>query len=132
MKPLCGLCLLVLLTCWALGPLRYGVSLGSLGFKARTGKRTLMQWGGEDTVTPDDLLEFGFIPEFVGRMPVLVQLHPLGKEGLIRVLTEPKNAVVKQYQNMFGLDGVDLQFTPEALKATAEEALNQKTKGEYK
>lgn len=73
-------------------------------------------------VTPDDLLEYGLIPEFVGRLPVIVSVDPLDEEQLIQVLTRPKNAIVKQYQRLFALDSVELEFTPDALRATAQEA----------
>jgi ATP-dependent Clp protease ATP-binding subunit ClpX len=76
---------------------------------------------------PDDLLKYGLIPEFVGRLPVLVSLDALDKEALIRILTEPKNAVVKQFQKILQLDRVELVFTGDALEATAEGALKQKT-----
>ena len=78
-------------------------------------------------VTPEDLIKYGMIPEFVGRLPVVVSVDPLDKEALVRILTEPKNAVVKQYQHLFALDGVELVFTQDALEAIAEEALKQKT-----
>jgi ATP-dependent Clp protease ATP-binding subunit ClpX len=78
-------------------------------------------------VTPDDLLEFGFIPEMVGRLPVTVTLDPLDKDSLVRVLTEPKNAIVKQYQHLFRMDGVELEFTTEALEAAADRALEHRT-----
>jgi len=78
-------------------------------------------------VTPDDLLQFGFIPEMVGRLPVTVSLEPLDKDSLIRVLTEPKNAIVKQYQQLFSMDGVELEFTSEGLEAGAERALAHQT-----
>ncbi len=78
-------------------------------------------------VTPDDLLEFGLIPEFIGRLPIIVTLESLNKDALVRILTEPKNAVVKQYQKIFALDKVELIFTPDALEAAAEEALRHKT-----
>ena len=78
-------------------------------------------------VVADDLLKFGFIPEFVGRVPVVVTLDALGKEDLVRVLTEPKNAVVKQYQRLFAIDQVELSFVGGALEAAAEESLTQKT-----
>ena len=78
-------------------------------------------------VIPEDLLEFGFIPEMVGRLPVVAALESLDKEALVRVLTEPKNAIVKQYQQLFGIDGVDLEFTPDALEAAAERALEHQT-----
>jgi len=75
----------------------------------------------------DDLLKYGLIPEFVGRLPVSVALDALSREELKRILTEPKNAVVKQYQRFFNLDDVDLMFTPEALEATARQAEERKT-----
>lgn len=78
-------------------------------------------------VNPDDLMEYGFIPEFVGRLPVVVSLDKLGKDDLVRVLTEPKNAFVKQYQSLFKMDGVELTFTDDALEAASELALKQKT-----
>ena len=78
-------------------------------------------------VNPDDLMEYGFIPEFVGRLPVVVSLDKLGKDDLVRVLTEPKNAFVKQYQSLFKMDGVELTFTDDALVAASELALKQKT-----
>ncbi|MBA2395720.1 MAG: ATP-dependent Clp protease ATP-binding subunit ClpX [Ktedonobacteraceae bacterium] len=76
---------------------------------------------------PDDLLKYGLIPEFVGRLPVAVSLDSLDKEALIRILTEPKNAIIKQYQKTLQLDRVELVFTNEALEAVAEEALKQRT-----
>ena len=78
-------------------------------------------------VTADDLMEYGFIPEFVGRLPVVSSLISLDKDALIRVLKEPKNAFVKQYQCLFKMDDVDLIFTDEALVAAAEQALTHKT-----
>jgi ATP-dependent Clp protease ATP-binding subunit ClpX len=76
---------------------------------------------------PDDLLKYGLIPEFVGRLPVAVSLDSLNKEALIRILTEPKNAVIKQYQKFLQLDRVELVFTSDALDAAAEGALKQRT-----
>ncbi|MCS7286127.1 MAG: ATP-dependent Clp protease ATP-binding subunit ClpX [Anaerolineae bacterium] len=78
-------------------------------------------------VIPDDLMKFGFIPEFVGRLPVIVSVDPLDKQAMIDILTKPRNAIVKQFQQLFALDGVELVFTPEALEAAAEEALKRKT-----
>ena len=78
-------------------------------------------------VTPEDLLEFGFIPELVGRLPITVSLESLDKDALVQVLTEPKNAIVKQYQQLFSIDGVALEFTPSALEAAAERALDHHT-----
>jgi ATP-dependent Clp protease ATP-binding subunit ClpX len=76
---------------------------------------------------PDDLLKYGLIPEFVGRLPVVVSLDSLDKDALIRILTEPKNAIVKQYQKFLSLDRVELIFTNDALAAAAEGALKQRT-----
>src|SRR5947209_6918827 len=79
------------------------------------------------SITPEDLLQYGLIPEFVGRLPVIVGLEPLDKETMVRILTEPKNAIIKQYKKFFELDKVDLIFTNEALDQTAVQALAQKT-----
>lgn len=78
-------------------------------------------------VLPQDLLKFGLIPEFIGRLPVIGTLEDLSEETLIRVLTEPRNALTKQYRRLFELDGVILKFTPEALKTVAKQALVKKT-----
>src|SRR5574341_370025 len=78
-------------------------------------------------VTHDDLLTYGLIPEFVGRIPVMVALQSLDKAALIRILTEPKNALSRQFQEFFSLDTVELVFTDDALEAAAEEALRHKT-----
>src|SRR5580704_10413965 len=74
-------------------------------------------------VLPEDLLKFGLIPEFVGRLPVIRAVSNLDQEALVRILTEPKNALIKQYQRMFELDSVDLEFTDDALVAVSEQAL---------
>ena len=73
-------------------------------------------------VMPEDLLKFGMIPEFVGRLPVITSVHNLDREALIQILTEPRNALVKQYKRLLELDGVDLEFTPDALDAIADQA----------
>jgi ATP-dependent Clp protease ATP-binding subunit ClpX len=78
-------------------------------------------------VMPEDLLKFGMIPEFIGRLPVITSVENLDKPALMQILTEPKNALVKQYQKLFNLDDVDLEFTPEALDAVAELALSRGT-----
>ncbi len=77
-------------------------------------------------VTPDDLLTYGFIPEFIGRMPLMCGLTDLTRTELVRVLTEPKNALIKQYQALFKMDGVKLEFTQGALEATAEVSMKRK------
>jgi ATP-dependent Clp protease ATP-binding subunit ClpX len=78
-------------------------------------------------VIADDLLKFGMIPEFVGRLPVTVSVEPLDEDALVSVLTEPKNSVIKQFARLFELDHVDLVFTPEALRASAREAMKLRT-----
>ena len=78
-------------------------------------------------ILPEDLLKYGLIPEFVGRLPVIVTLEALDEVALIRILTEPRNALVKQYEKLFELDGVNLEFNQDALKAIAEEALRRNT-----
>ena len=78
-------------------------------------------------VNGDDLMEYGFITELVGRLPVVVSLDSLYKDDLVRVLTEPKNAFVKQYQALFAIDELELSFTDDALEAAAEQAIRQKS-----
>ncbi|MFM1655341.1 ATP-dependent protease ATP-binding subunit ClpX [Brevibacillus sp. B_LB10_24] len=78
-------------------------------------------------VLPEDLLKFGLIPEFVGRLPVMATLEPLDEETLIRILTEPKNALIKQYQKLLSLDGVELEFEEGALRQIALEAIKRNT-----
>ena len=80
-----------------------------------------------DKVNSDDLIEFGMIPEFVGRMPVLAPLDPLDHDALIRILTEPRNALVKQYQKYFEMEGAELEFTPTALREIARRAKEKDT-----
>ena len=81
----------------------------------------------KEAMEPEDLLGYGFIPEFIGRLPINIVLHSLGQDSLVRILTEPKNAVVKQFQHLFMLENVELVFTKEALNAAAEQALGRKT-----
>ena len=78
-------------------------------------------------VMPQDLVKFGLIPEFIGRVPVTVTLDKLTKEDMIRILKEPKNALVKQYQGLLGIDGVELEFTDDAIEAIAEKSFKRKT-----
>jgi ATP-dependent Clp protease ATP-binding subunit ClpX len=78
-------------------------------------------------VTSDDILEFGLIPELVGRLPVISALTPLDAQALVRVLTEPKNALVKQYQRLFSMENADLQFTDDALMLIAHKAQEKET-----
>ena len=74
-------------------------------------------------VRPEDLIKFGLIPEFIGRLPMISSVTPLDRDALIRILVEPRNALVKQFRKLFELDGVDLEFTPEAIEAIADLAL---------
>jgi len=78
-------------------------------------------------VRPEDLHKFGLIPEFIGRLPVIATVQDLGVKELVRVMTEPKNALVSQYEYLFSLDGVELVMTDEAIEAVAEMALARKT-----
>jgi len=79
------------------------------------------------TVEPEDLIKYGLIPEFVGRLPVIATLEELDEKALIQILTEPKNALIKQYQKLFGMEGVDLEVRPQALQAISKKALARKT-----
>lgn len=78
-------------------------------------------------VEPEDLLKFGLIPEFIGRLPVIVALHPLKEEALIRILLEPKNALIRQYQKLLGMDNVELVFEEKAVRAIAKKAIERNT-----
>ena len=99
----------------------------TMGFRAVTVTNTSTITSVLTQLIPDDLLKYGLIPEFVGRLPVAVSLDSLDKQALIRILTEPKNAIIKQYQKFLQLDRVELVFTNDALDAAAEGALKQKT-----
>ena len=107
---------------------RLGTGKRTLGFRAGPPQADTLKARDEllTHVAPDDLLEYGLIPEFVGRLPVIVPLQSLDKQALLAILTEPKNALVKQFQRFFALDGVELVFTDDALEAAAEEALHHK------
>ena len=111
---------------------RTGIDTTSIGFNTRRGgspweNTTENAYRVLEYLCPDDLLDYGLIPEFVGRLPLNVSLEVLTKETLCRILTEPKNAIVKQYQRLFDMDGVELVFDDGAIEATAEEALRRKT-----
>ena len=100
----------------------------SIGFNAKITEKKDREIGeilGE--VTPQDLVKFGLIPEFVGRVPINVSLEGLDKAALVRILREPKNALIKQYQRLFDMDGVELKFEDDAIEAIAEQALERKT-----
>ena len=78
-------------------------------------------------IQPQDLIKYGLIPEFVGRLPIVVGLDELTEEALIKIMTEPKNALVKQYKTMFKIDGVELEIDADAVKAVAQKAMKLKT-----
>ena len=104
------------------------MNMKSMGFNAEIGgprgddEENIMEF-----VQPEDLIHYGLIPEFVGRLPVSATLHELSEDALVRILLEPKNALVKQYKKLFGFEHVKLRFTDESLRAVASEALKRKT-----
>ncbi len=98
-----------------------------LGFGADVKSNDMAVLSDYQKVLPEDLLKFGLIPEFVGRLPVVAALDKLDKESLIRILQEPKNALVKQYKKLFEYDDCALEFEPDALEAIAKKALERKT-----
>src|SRR6478609_4224244 len=99
----------------------------SIGFGSKSAMGPVERGRILEKVMPEDLLKFGLIPEFIGRLPVMVTLSALSAEDLVRVLTEPKNAVTRQFEKFLSLDKVELAFTPGALQAAAEVALDRKT-----
>ena len=104
------------------------VSTSSLGFGAKI--RTSADKETDNLIAqviPHDLVKYGMIPELVGRIPVITTLNALDAPSLVRILSEPKNAVIKQYKRLFELDGIDLEFEPEALQAIADQAIESKT-----
>ena len=103
---------------------------GQVGFSGGREMRRRQQMTSADflrEITPDDLMSFGLIPELVGRLPVAVSIEPLDKESMIAILTQPKNALSRQFKRMLELDGVELVLTEDALEAVAEQALGRKT-----
>ncbi|MFN9588145.1 MAG: ATP-dependent Clp protease ATP-binding subunit ClpX [Pseudomonadaceae bacterium] len=102
---------------------------GGIGFGAEVRSKQEGKKIGESLreVEPDDLVKFGLIPEFVGRLPVIATLEELDEAALVQILTEPKNALTKQYAKLFEMEGVDLEFRSDALKSVAQKALERKT-----
>jgi ATP-dependent Clp protease ATP-binding subunit ClpX len=99
-----------------------------IGFGATIlSKRELESKDVFEDVMPEDLVKFGMIPEFIGRLPVITSVHNLDREALLKILVEPRNALVKQYQRLFELDGVELDFEREALEAIADQAILRQT-----
>jgi ATP-dependent Clp protease ATP-binding subunit ClpX len=105
---------------------RTGSKLMGFGAEVRSTKQMDVGTILKD-ILPEDLLKFGLIPEFVGRVPIIVTLENLTEEALIEILTEPKNALARQYRRLFEMDGVDLVITEDALKAVAKKAIERKT-----
>lgn len=104
------------------------VGKNSIGFGAEIQSKEEKQIGKLlKELQPEDLLKFGLIPEFVGRLPVMVTLEELDEDALVSILTEPRNALVKQYKELFAMENVDLEFDEEALKAIAKKAIERKT-----
>ena len=103
--------------------IRQRVGKKALGFTANIEQEEVNEQDIFSQVMPEDMLKFGMIPEFIGRLPVFTSVAQLDKEALVAVLTEPKNALVRQYQKLFDLDGVELEFTQDALEAVAEQAI---------
>jgi ATP-dependent Clp protease ATP-binding subunit ClpX len=103
--------------------IRQRVGKKALGFTANIEQKEINEQDIFSQVMPEDMLKFGMIPEFIGRLPVFTSVAQLDKEALVAVLTQPKNALVRQYQKLFDLDGVELEFTPDALEAVAEQAI---------
>lgn len=104
------------------------VNQNQLGFGATIkGKKDYAADEFLPKVEPEDLLRFGLIPEFIGRLPVIATLHSLPEKTLLNILTQPKNALVKQYQKLFQLEGVELEFEPDALKAVVQKAIERGT-----
>lgn len=99
----------------------------SMGFAAELSNRKQSEEDLKKDVEPEDLLGFGLIPEFIGRLPVIVPMEQLGEDELVRVLTEPKNALIKQYAKLLSMEGVELTVTKDALQAMAREALKRGT-----
>jgi ATP-dependent Clp protease ATP-binding subunit ClpX len=98
----------------------------SLGFRSELGKKVTRPDDIMSVVQPTDLIKYGLIPEFVGRLPVIGTLHELDRDALIRIMTEPRNAIVKQYQRLFEYENVKLSFTEDALEAVADLACERK------
>ena len=126
----------VLFVCGGLFPELADIVAERVGVKGRIGFSGSINAGSTDEsteaemlrrVSPDDLMRYGMIPEFIGRMPVVASVDALGRTELIKVLTEPRNAIVKQFQRLFAMDNVELVFTDQALELTADLALKRET-----
>ena len=99
----------------------------SFGFSAEDRKEEKKNSEIIKEIQPQDLIKFGLIPEFVGRLPIVVGLDELNEDALVKIMTEPRNALVKQYKTMFKIDGVELDVEPDAIRAVAKKAMKLKT-----
>lgn len=100
----------------------------AIGFGSQIkSKKEMKQYEVFQELLPQDLLKFGLIPEFIGRLPIIATLKELDQEAFIKILIEPKNALIKQYQKLFQIDGVELVFDEEAIRAIVEKAIERKT-----
>lgn len=106
-----------------IGRKRIGFSSEPIGLEDKVSERSALI----SQVTPDDVLEYGMIPELVGRLPIVCPLHPLSRDAMMQILTEPKNALIKQYQHLFTLEGAQLEFTRDGLELIADRALTRNT-----
>ncbi|HEC73543.1 MAG TPA: ATP-dependent Clp protease ATP-binding subunit ClpX, partial [Methylophaga aminisulfidivorans] len=102
---------------------------GGIGFSAEVSSIDDSKPFGESlkSVEPEDLIQYGLIPEFVGRLPVVATLEELDEAALVQILTQPKNALTKQYQQLFDMEGAELEFREDALRAIARKAMERKT-----
>ena len=100
----------------------------SIGFGAEIqSSKDMDKYEVFEQILPQDLLKFGMIPEFIGRLPIIATLKELDRKALIKITTEPKNALVKQYKKLLEIDGVELEFEPDALEAIVDKAIERKT-----
>ncbi|MEI6475850.1 MAG: ATP-dependent Clp protease ATP-binding subunit ClpX, partial [Planctomycetota bacterium] len=106
-----------------IGRKRIGFSAEAQGLEDKVTERSALV----AQVTPDDVLEFGMIPELVGRLPIVCPLHPLSRDAMVQILTEPKNALIKQYQHLFSLEGARLEFSSDAVDLIADRAITRNT-----
>ena len=104
---------------------KVGCALGFTSTESRSGRKTALQ-KQKESVQPTDLLKFGLIPEFIGRLPIIATLNELDEEALVKILVEPRNALIKQYQRLFELEGVKLKFPDSAIRCIAKQAMERK------
>lgn len=106
---------------------QHRVNKTSMGFRVGGADEIVKSENILDMCQPQDFIKYGLIPEFVGRLPISVSLNELDEDALVKILTEPKNALVKQFTKLFGMDGIEIDFRPEAIRAVAAQAIKLKT-----